>query len=169
MHDSDDGLISYVSKGRPKKGRKVTKHHTPPEVAKEIAEIRKQLRIKKGTKVLLLVSMATDEMIRIVSMHPEVWFQDVTTGTNRQNRDLFIMATRTTISKTFPGNLTVIPSGKRWIFFIIFHIAYLALFGAVTCSRNRLSLFDEDDCETGPFQNALATVFAPVSDTYEFA
>jgi hypothetical protein len=30
--------------------------------------------------MLVLVSMATDEMIRLVSMYPEVWFMDTTAG-----------------------------------------------------------------------------------------
>jgi hypothetical protein len=33
-----------------------------------------------GTKEVVLVSMATDEMIRLVSMYPEVWFMDTTAG-----------------------------------------------------------------------------------------
>ena len=30
--------------------------------------------------MLVLVSMATDGMIRLVSMYPEVWFMDTTAG-----------------------------------------------------------------------------------------
>ena len=30
--------------------------------------------------MLVLVSMATDEMIRLVSMYPDVWFMDTTAG-----------------------------------------------------------------------------------------
>jgi len=30
--------------------------------------------------MLVLVSMATDEMIHLVSMYPEVWFMDTTAG-----------------------------------------------------------------------------------------
>jgi hypothetical protein len=30
--------------------------------------------------MFVLVSMATDEMIRLVSMYPEVWFMDTTAG-----------------------------------------------------------------------------------------
>ena len=105
-----------------------------------------------------MVSLATDGTIRLVSMHPEVWFMDVTGGTNRQNRDLFMMAIRWPTGETFPGNLTVIPSGKRWIFHCIYQHAFLALYGRETCSRNRLSLCDEDDSEYGPFENCIETV-----------
>jgi len=34
----------------------------------------------KKTIKNVLVSMATDEMIRLVSMYPEVWFMDTTAG-----------------------------------------------------------------------------------------
>jgi hypothetical protein len=30
--------------------------------------------------MLVLVSMATDEMIRLVAMYPDVWFMDTTAG-----------------------------------------------------------------------------------------
>jgi len=33
-----------------------------------------------GTTEVVLVSMATDEMIRLVSMYLEVWFMDTTAG-----------------------------------------------------------------------------------------
>ncbi len=30
--------------------------------------------------MLVMISMATDEMIRLVAMHPDVWFMDTTAG-----------------------------------------------------------------------------------------
>lgn len=129
----------------------------PEVVAIEIADLRKALRMP-NEKLLLLVSIATDDMVRLVVMHPEVWFLDCTSGTNKQKRDLFMMAIRTPTGATFPGNLTIIPSGKRWIFLCIYQLAFIALYGELTCSRNRLSLCDEDDSEYGPFENCIATV-----------
>ena len=36
--------------------------------------------INERSKMLVLVSMATDEMIRLVSMYSDVWFMDTTAG-----------------------------------------------------------------------------------------
>ena len=36
--------------------------------------------INAKSKMLVLVSMATDEMIRLVSMYSDVWFMDTTAG-----------------------------------------------------------------------------------------
>ena len=88
--------------------------------------------------MLVLVSMATDGMIRLVSMYPGVWFMDTTAGeydfilnmnsyfswisihmhfyspgVNRRKKELFVMTVRTPCGKTFPGNFTIIPSSKK--------------------------------------------------------
>jgi hypothetical protein len=88
--------------------------------------------------MLVLVSMATDEMIRLVLMYPEVWFMETTAGeyefildmnsyfllisihmyfyfpgVNRHKKELFVVAARTPCGKTFPGNFTNIPSSKK--------------------------------------------------------
>ena len=154
-HDISSGLMIYTNRGRPSNLHKLK---CPAILEAEIAELRHDLRLKDGTKLLLLVSMATDSMIRQVSMHPKVWFCDVTAGTNLQKRDLFVMAVRNPTGKTFPGNLTIIPSGKRWVFVTLFQVAFLFLYGAVTCSRNRINLHDEDHAEYGSFENAIQTV-----------
>ena len=157
-HKTGEGIMAYHNKGRPTKEQVKIRLHCPDILETEINELRNKLRLSLDKKLLMLVSIATDDMIRMVTMHPEVWFMDVTGGTNRQNRDLFMMATRWPTGETFPGNLTVIPSGKRWIFHCIYQHAFLALYGKVTCSRNRISLCDEDDAEYGPFENCIATV-----------
>lgn len=71
--------------------------------------------------------------------------------------DLFKMAIRTPVKKTFPGNLTVIPSGRRWVFYSIYKLAFVALYLPITCSRNRLALTDEDSSEFGPFESLIKT------------
>ena len=157
VHDSQSGLISFVNRGRPSKENTYKKLYCPSNVETEIQGIREELKVRDDTKILLLLSLATDEMIRLVSMFPECWYHDVTGGTNRQKRDLFKMAIRTPIKKTFPGNLTVIPSGRTWVFLCLFKIAFVPLYGTVTCSRNRLSLFDEDECSYKPMDTLSKT------------
>jgi len=156
-HETGEGLFSYNTKGRPSKEVTKKRLETPELIEKEIAELRKSLKLP-NEKLLMLVSLATDDMVRLVAMHPEVYFMDVTPGTNRQRRDLFLMAIRTPTGETFPGNLTVIPSGRRWVFHCIYQLAFIALYGAETCSRNCLALCDEDNSEYGPFENCIRTV-----------
>jgi len=157
FHDANTGLMSYTSKGRPTKEQAYNRLHCPEKLLDEINSLRKDLSVKQNTRILLLVSLATDDMVRLVSMHPEVWFIDCTGSTNRQKKDLFMLAIRNTLGKTFPGNLTIIPSGKRWVFHCIYRHAFLALNGKIACSRNRLALTDEDDSEMSPFENLIAT------------
>ena len=122
-HDVSTGLLSYHRKGRKSAEDKFLELHCPWMVQEEINDIRTDLTLTDKDSLLLLVSMATDEMVRLVQMFPEVWFMDCTAGTNRQRMDLFKMAIRTPEGKTFPGNLTVIPSGRRWVFHCIYKVS----------------------------------------------
>ncbi len=53
---------------------------------------------------------------------------------------LYVMAVRTLSGKTFPGNFSIIPSAKKWVFHAIFRLAFLELYGDEVCSMNRLVL-----------------------------
>ena len=130
-HKTGEGLLSYHSKG----------HHSNEHIDAEVETLRKTLRLNDESELLMMISIVTDEMIRLVTMHPEVWFMDVTHGTNRQRRDLFMLVIRTPTGETFSGNITIIPSQKRWIFHCIYRYAFIHLYGTDTCSRNRLVLW----------------------------
>jgi len=52
----------------------------PEQIEEEIAALRKDSLLNEKCNMLVLVPMATDEMIRLVSMYPEVWFMDTTAG-----------------------------------------------------------------------------------------
>ena len=69
---------------------------------------------------------------------------DVTSKTNRQNRDLFLMVVKDASGETFVGNVTLIPSQQRWVFHMIYRDFFTALYGKVTVSRFRLLLTDDD-------------------------
>ena len=71
----------------------------------------------------------------------------LSSGTNRHRKELFVMAVRTPSGKTFPGNFSIIPSAKKWVFHAIFRLAFLELYGDEVCSMNRLVLTDEEDAE----------------------
>jgi hypothetical protein len=67
------------------------------------------------------------------------------------------MAIRTPTGKTFPGNYTIIPSSKKWVFHSIFRLAFLSLYGEHICSMNRLVLTDEKNAEYCAFETMIAT------------
>jgi hypothetical protein len=52
----------------------------PQQIEEEIADLRKDFLLNNKCNMLVLVSMATDEMIRLVSMFPDVFFMDTTAG-----------------------------------------------------------------------------------------
>ena len=67
------------------------------------------------------------------------------------------MAVRTSCGRTFPGNFSIIPSAKKWVFHAIFCLAFLELYGDRVCSMNRLVLTDEEDAEYRSFESLIAT------------
>ncbi len=123
-HDYSSGLFAYHRKGRPTKLEKKIRLGCPQALADKIKEIRDDLSIDNGNKIILLVSIATDEMVCLVTMYPKKWFLDCTGRTNLQMRDLFIMATHTPWGKTFPGNI-IVPSGQVWVFAAIHKHAFV--------------------------------------------
>jgi hypothetical protein len=80
-----------------------------------------------------------------------------TLGTNIHKQELFVMAIRTPTSKTFPGNYTIIPSSKKWVFHSTFCLAFFSLYGEHVCSMNQLDLTDEEDAEYRAFETMTAT------------
>jgi hypothetical protein len=68
-------------------------------------------------------------------------------GTNKQKKELFVMAVRSPTGKTFPGNYTIIPSAKKWVFHAIYRLAFLSLYGEHICLLNQLVITDEEDAE----------------------
>jgi hypothetical protein len=43
-------------------------------------KMREDFLLNKKSQMLVMISMATDEMIRLVAMYPDVWFMDTTAG-----------------------------------------------------------------------------------------
>ncbi len=78
-------------------------------------------------------------------------------GTNRQKRELFVVAVRSASGDTLPVNLTIIPSAQKWVFNAIYQLAFPSLYSSNVCSMNRLVLTDEDEAEYAPFQSAIAS------------
>jgi hypothetical protein len=52
----------------------------PKQIEDELSIMREDFLLNHQSKMLVLVSMATDEMIRLVAMYPDMWFMDTTAG-----------------------------------------------------------------------------------------
>ena len=76
----ENGGLYACSKGRPTKALAKKRLECPDEIEEELAGLRKDFLLTDDCQMLVLVSMATDEMIRLVSMFPEVFFMDTTAG-----------------------------------------------------------------------------------------
>jgi hypothetical protein len=50
------------------------------DLEEKIQDLRNDFLLHNKTKMMLLVSIATNDMIRYESMYPEVWFLDCTAG-----------------------------------------------------------------------------------------
>ena len=75
-----DGGLFACSKGRPNKEFTIIRLECPQQIEEDLAGLRNDFILNDKSKMLVLVSIATDEMIRLVSMYPEVWFMDTTAG-----------------------------------------------------------------------------------------
>ena len=148
-------LNVYTHRGRPSN---VEKRRTSREQKEQLRELKEKMKYNEGTEILLAVSVATDSMMRHVSMFPEVMFFDVTANTNSLKRDLFLMVIKDSNNETFIGNATVIPSGQRWVYLMIYKDFLRELYGDTTISRNRLCLTDNDESEWGPLDTVIKTV-----------
>ena len=74
----ENGGLYACSKGHLTKALAKKRLECPVQIEEELAGLRKDFLLNNKCKMLVLVSMATDEMIRLVSMYPEVWFMDTT-------------------------------------------------------------------------------------------
>ena len=105
----------YKNKGRPNQSE-VSVMSCSEKLKKEIDNLLKKMKIGPGKECLLPLSLCTDEMMYYVHMYPEVWFMDVTASTNLQKRDLFIMVVKDALGNVFPGNVSFLPLGQKWVF-----------------------------------------------------
>ena len=79
MHVTGNRLFSQ-SKGHPTKSDSCQKLKCSQILNEKILELRKDFSLHDDTKMLVMLSISTNDMTRYVSMHPEVWFIDCTSG-----------------------------------------------------------------------------------------
>ena len=151
----DSDLMVYKNKGWPTKAE-TESIEVNGDLRKELGMLKRKMKYKDGTDILLAVSIASDEMIRAFHMFPEVAYLDVTSNTNAEGRDLFLMVGKDADGSTFIANATIIPSQQRWVFKKIYHFFPL-IYGETCISRLRLALTDDDPAEHGPFDTCVKT------------
>ncbi len=78
MHD-DSGFFAR-GKGRPTKEATRIRLECPKQIEDDLKSIREDFLINDKSQMLVMLSMATDKMIRLVAMYPDVWFMDTTAG-----------------------------------------------------------------------------------------
>ena len=78
MHVTGSGLFSQT-KGRPDlESREIMK--CSEFLNEKLLQLRKDFSLHDDTKMLVMLAISTNDMNRYVSMYPEVWFIDCTSG-----------------------------------------------------------------------------------------
>jgi len=67
------------------------------------AATKRSLKLTENQSMLLAVAWVTDEEHLLMQMFPEVWFMDVTSGTNKEGRGLFLVAGKDSNNNAFTG------------------------------------------------------------------
>ena len=106
-------------RGRPSGKPNITQLNADSKVLSEVMNLRKEMSFAADKKLVLIVSFATDEMIRETMKFPEVNFMDCTGRVNRQKRDLFLSVIRSPEGICHISNVSVMPSGKMAVMFAI--------------------------------------------------
>ena len=78
MHVTGSGLFSQT-KGRPDSQTR-EKMKCSEFLNEKMLQLRKDFSLHDDTKMLVMLSISTNDMNRYVSMYPEVWFIDCTSG-----------------------------------------------------------------------------------------
>ncbi len=80
MHE-DTGLFA-CAKSWPTKEATRPRLECPKQIEDDLKSMRDDFLPNKKSQMLVMISMATDEMIQLVAMYPDpdVWFMDTTAG-----------------------------------------------------------------------------------------
>ena len=122
--DPDLGVVALSEpRGRPKQ------LSVDPNIRREIVDLRQALTFDNNTKLVLLLSFSTNDMVKQTMIYPEVYFMDCSGRANRQKRELFISVVRSPLGKCYMSNMSVIPSDDTNKFeFMSFLSTHLLMF-----------------------------------------
>lgn len=111
--DPELGLCALSNpRGRPNLKNNVVQLNADEKVVTEVMNLREEMSFAADKKLVLIVSFATDEMIRETMKFPEVNFIDCTGRANRQKRDLFLSVIRSALGRCHISNVSIMPSGE---------------------------------------------------------
>jgi hypothetical protein len=79
VHENGKGLLAY-SRGWAGNDCNCVPLQSFMDLDKKIQDLRNDFLLHNETKMMLLVSIATKDMIGYVSIYPEVWFLDCIAG-----------------------------------------------------------------------------------------
>ena len=85
--DKNDDLLVYKGKGRHSQ-EETQMNEAKGNLKALLRNLRNKLKINNTDLVLLALSVASDKMIWMMHMFPEVQFLDVAANLNTQNRDI---------------------------------------------------------------------------------
>jgi hypothetical protein len=78
LHD-DTGLYT-CSKGHPTNEEMRIRLDCSTKIQADLERLREDYILNKKSQMLVMISMATDDMIQLVAMYSDVWFMDTTAG-----------------------------------------------------------------------------------------
>ncbi len=78
LHD-DTGLYA-CSKGHPSNKEVRIRLDCSTKIQADLERLRDEYILNDKSQMLVMISMATNEMIRLMAMYPDVWFMDTTAG-----------------------------------------------------------------------------------------
>ena len=108
----DDPELGLCAISKPRGRPQISELLKSDEVVQsEINTLRSELTFDSNKKLVLMISFASDEMIRETMKYPEVFFLDCTARVNKQKREFFFSVIRTPSGKCHLSNMTIIPSG----------------------------------------------------------
>ena len=91
----DGDLLVYTNKGRPTAAQ-VHAIEMTGGLRNELKKLKSELKLKDGTEILLSIYVASDEMMRVVHMFPEVGYMYVASNTNKEGCDLHLLVVKDT-------------------------------------------------------------------------
>ncbi len=75
----DTGLFA-CAKGWPTKYATRIRLECAKKIEDDLKSMREDFILNKNSRMLVMISMATDEMIWLVAMYPDVWFMNIMAG-----------------------------------------------------------------------------------------
>ena len=70
----------HLTQHRPTKEATRIRLECPKQIEDDLKSMREDFLMNDKSQMLVMLSTATDKMIQLVAMYPDVWFMDTTAG-----------------------------------------------------------------------------------------